>query len=120
MTAGSQSLLRFQRAEAERNQLANPVPFEGRAVTACTDDLDIPPRQPRRLENRLPTAATGRTDHASIPACNGNPNDLVEPKLVLRSAECTLFGANPEPVAGVFHIGACHHLALDRLHCAAD
>src|SRR5262249_29107229 len=55
-----------------------------------------------------------------LPANNRDPRDLVEPERMLRRCQRALLGAQPEPVAGILHVGAGHHLAVDRFDRTAD
>ena len=97
------------------------------AVAAGADDLDVAPAELRRFEDRLAAPAARRDGIAPgqfgarpVAARDRDPRDLVEPERGLRRGQRADLGAHAEPVAGVFHVGAGHDLAIDAEDRAAD
>jgi len=107
-------------AEAAREQLADPVALDRRAVTAGADDLYVSAGEAGGFEDRLATSAAWRADHRTLASGNRDPRDLVEAEFMLRGSQRALLRAEAETVAGVLHVRACDHFPVHALDRAAD
>ncbi len=124
----SVSVLQVLRPEPEWQQLRDPPHHQLATVAARRDDLDIAPGDLCRLQDRLPAAAARRHRMrpgqrpvgADMPAGNRDARYPLQPERLVGGGQRRQFGADAEPVAGIFHIGADRHLAVDRFDRAAD
>ena len=97
------------------------------ARTAGTQDFNVLTRHLCGFEDRLAAAAARGADEISgkllaraVASGHRDASYPVEPESMLCGGERALLGAEAEPVAGVFHVGACHHLAIHGLYRASD
>src|SRR5437660_1718838 len=90
------------------------------AIKDHNEISDIAAAELGGFEDRLSAPAAGRADSRVTPADDRDARNLVEAELVLRGGERALLCADAQPVAGVLHIGAGHHIAVDRFHRASD
>ncbi len=114
-------------AEAVGDEGRQHQPLDLGAVAACAKDLEIATGEVAGFEQSLTAAAAGgdamvageRVARA-VAAGDRDAGDVLEAEGVLGGGQRALFGADAEPVAGVFHVGAGDQRAVRAEDRAAD
>ena len=110
---GMSSEIRFARTSV-------PSPLAETTSTSRPDSWAASRIDWRQPPHDVTTAVPASAPSATWPPADRDPRDLVQPERLLGRGQRRDLAADPEPVAGILHIGADRDLAVDRFDRAAD